>query len=845
MFKFQYFIFFVLSHSLHGLTILPVSLYTDNNPGGQGNPGDLRYCLNQMNTDLNGGIADDYKITFDSPMTITLNGILPIINNSLHDVNITIGNTGSIPTVTIDGQGIYPGFFIPRRNVTIQNIIFQSLVAQGGDGGDGIAGGGGGMGAGGALYLPADFFNDGSKPSVTLINVSANFCQAIGGKGGNCLNIFSGQEGGGGGGGIAGNGGSITTVGVTGGAGGGGFGGKGGNVTLSDTLGGGGGGGGGGFGSKATSGTPTNLGDGGSDQDIGQPGNGYGYLGDGWSGANGLAGGTLLGGGGGGGGPITTPNHSGGGGGGGGDDGSDGQLPEGTTPPGGEVPSSGGKGGYGGGGGGGGVVKNATRPSPHIDGKGGNGGYGGGGGGGSGPGFYESSYTAQGGIGGVGGGGGSGGVNKNTSNSAFAQGGSSSGGGGGGGGGPSNGVNAPGGQDEGYLMGGNGGAGANNVDFGGGGGGGGGGSGLGGAIFVDSDIELTIQALPGIPTFFNTSNNRVEAGAGGIGGPDAENGDAGRSLGESIFLRSGSHITLSAPNSEDLLTLGDEVSFIDDTNFGAGGTYIIVQGDGTVIYNGTSNYQGSITINSANFKVNATIGSANVSVCRNNVTKKRGTLSGRGSLTGNVFANSGTISPDPNLTLTLGTLTLSSAAVGALGSLVHTEINATGTSLVSVIGNAQLAGILEIDLASDAQPGNYILLTSSNITGTFDSISFTRTTPDYSLSYLPTGAPTFVQFTYRGPVITITPPRNLTGVQQKNNFGIFYELFNTLQWQPSTSENVQGYLIYRNNVLLATVDASTTSYQDHDQPRGVRTVYALESFDEQGNTSDQVTVTIN
>ena len=122
------------------LNNLTVTLSSDNNPGGIGEVGDLRYCLNSMNQALN-TTPDDYAIVFASPMTIQLNGILPIINNSSNPVNITIGNPGSTPTVTIDGNsGAYSGFFIPMGNVTIQNMIFQNLTAKGGNGGNGIAG---------------------------------------------------------------------------------------------------------------------------------------------------------------------------------------------------------------------------------------------------------------------------------------------------------------------------------------------------------------------------------------------------------------------------------------------------------------------------------------------------------------------------------------------------------------------------------------------------------------------------------------------------------------------------------------------------------------------------------
>jgi len=743
MLKFRYWIFLFFFHSLQGLTTLHVTVSTDNNPGGIGEIGDFRYCLNVMNQDLN-SIPDDYAIVFDFPMTIQLNGILPIINNSLNPVNITIGNPGSIPTVTIDGNsGAFSGFFIPMGIVTIQNMIFQNLSAQGGNGGDGIAGGGGGMGAGGAIYAP-QFFLNGSNPSIILINVSIDNCSAVGGNGGSYVGLSStGNEGGGGGGGFGGNGGSVIATGTTGGGGGGGFGGNGGDVTLAfDDLG-GGGGGGGGLGSRAVIGALTNLGNGGSDQDLGTDGNGYGLAITAGSGAGGSTGGINAGGGGGG----TT------GGGGGASAGSDGMQPQGGFPPGGSAVPSGGNGGDGGGGGGGGVV--TTSFANGIDGQAGSGGYGGGGGGGAGTGAYDTAYTVQGGSGGVGGGGGGGGVDQ--SGTTPASGGNSLGGGGGAGGGPSSGSNALGGSDIGNLGGGSGGAGANSYGAGFGGGGGGGGSGLGGAIFVDNNLNFTIQAFAGIPTMFNTTNNSTQAGIHGAGAPGAEDGLDGSALGNSIFLRSGSSLTFMAQNADDLLTLGDQVAFTDDTAFGGGGTSVFIRGDGTVVYNGTTDYSGTMSINNANFKVNGLIDGAPIFVCRNiSFSAQRGTLSGMGTVTGNVFVNSGMISPDSGQTLSLGSLILNSADTmnNTLGSLVHIEIDSGGTSLVSVAGSVSLAGTLEIQLDPSAMPGTYTILTSSGITGTFDTVTFVGAVPNYTLSYLPVGNPTFVQFDFLG----YTPP---------------------------------------------------------------------------------------
>jgi len=782
MCKFNYWIFFVISPALYALTTVHVTLDTDSDPSGMGIgsgiAGDLRYCLNIMNIGLN-AIPDDYAIIFDfaNPTTITLNGILPLVNNSQNPVSITIGNPSG-PTITIDGNSAYSGFFTPTGTVTIQNIVFQNMMARGGNGGDGISGGGGGMGAGGAIYVPQFFLNNSSTPpSITLMNVAINNCAAVGGNGGNYLGVSaSGAEGGGGGGGFVGNGGSITTTGSTGGAGGGGN-----------------------------------------------------------SGGN-------LAGGGGGGGSLTLS-----GGGGGGSAGNPGLQPQGSMAPGGSVVPSGGNGGDGGGGGGGGVVITVSTNS--VDGQAGNGGYAGGGGGGAGTGATDVGYTVQGGSGGVGGGGGGGGVDQ--SGLTPATGGNSGGGGGGAGGGPSNsGSPAAGGTDTGSLGGGAGGAGANGAGPGFGGGGGGGGSGIGAAIFVDSNVNFTLQAIPGVPTTFNTVGNTPQAGAAGTGGAGGSDGNNGSALGNSIFLRSGATLTLIANDTADLLTLGTGVTFTDDASFGTGGTTIRVKGNGTVVYNGTSDYPGTIIINNANFKVNGQIDEAPVSVCRNiSFSTQRGTLSGTGTLTGDVFVNSGTISPDTGGTLALGSLTLSAADPmnGTPGSLVHIEINGSGTSLVAVTGDVTLAGTLQIQLDPTAQPGTYVILTSAHISGTFDTVTFTGATPNYTLSYLPIGSPTFVQLDFLGyqpPSPTIVEPGDFHGAQKKNNFGFVYELYNQLTWTPSPSPAVTGYYIYRDGVRIAQVGAGTHAYRDHNQLPAVVSVYSLVAFDGNGNVSAPVTIAV-
>ena len=116
-----------------------------------------------------------------------------------------------------------------------------------------------------------------------------------------------------------------------------------------------------------------------------------------------------------------------------------------------------------------------------------------------------------------------------------------------------------------------------------------------------------MQALSGIPTTFNTSNNTTQAGTHGTGNAGGSDGLDGSALGNSIFLRSGAFLTLVANDIGDLLVLGTGVAFTDDTVFGGGGTNVNVTGNGTVVYNGTTEYQGYIRIDNANFKVNGEI----------------------------------------------------------------------------------------------------------------------------------------------------------------------------------------------------------------------------------------------
>lgn len=93
------------------------------------------------------------------------------------------------------------------------------------------------------------------------------------------------------------------------------------------------------------------------------------------------------------------------------------------------------------------------------------------------------------------------------------------------------------------------------------------------------------------------------------------------------------------------------------------------------------------------------------------------------------------------------------------------------------------------------------------------------------------------------PPVVIDPPGRLEGYRKKNDFALVYEFFNTLAWRPSPSADVQGYHVYKDNLLIATLDKNTLSYQIHNIPKKEVTTYSVTAFNGSGESSP-VTVTI-
>ena len=227
-------------------------------------------------------------------------------------------------------------------------------------------------------------------------------------------------------------------------------------------------------------------------------------------------------------------------------------------------------------------------------------------------------------------------------------------------------------------------------------GGGGGGSGLGGAIFIQAGGNLVVVDAPQI------SGNTTIAGVGGSSTNSSDPGYVapgnGAAMGNDIFVREQGSIVFDVSGTLTIATPleGDHTSGPG----GSGGLQKI--GAGTLYLGGANTYSGTTTVDA-------------------------GTLNLNGSVIGDVAIGAG------------GALSGDATVAGKLttSGVLLASINSGGNSRVAVGGAASLAGTLKIALAPNATSGTYEVLSASEITGTFGSVTFTGTTPtQYSVSYL-------------------------------------------------------------------------------------------------------------
>jgi YVTN family beta-propeller protein len=102
--------------------------------------------------------------------------------------------------------------------------------------------------------------------------------------------------------------------------------------------------------------------------------------------------------------------------------------------------------------------------------------------------------------------------------------------------------------------------------------------------------------------------------------------------------------------------------------------------------------------------------------------------------------------------------------------------------------------------------------------------------------------------------IAITPaalpppaPTNLSGKQQiGTNSGFEKEFVNIVRWTANPlSSGIVGYFVARDGNTIATLNASTFEYIDHNQKKGASVSYTVTSFTSDGRQSAPITIVIN
>lgn len=103
------------------------------------------------------------------------------------------------------------------------------------------------------------------------------------------------------------------------------------------------------------------------------------------------------------------------------------------------------------------------------------------------------------------------------------------------------------------------------------------------------------------------------------------------------------------------------------------------------------------------------------------------------------------------------------------------------------------------------------------------------------------GANTLIQAA-TGSKSELSPPTNLTIVQNTKNLGFLQDFYNTLSWQASPSANIIQYNIYRNGVFFTATDANTFQIIDHNAPQSGSVTYGVAAMDSLYSQSSTATI---
>ncbi len=223
------------------------------------------------------------------------------------------------------------------------------------------------------------------------------------------------------------------------------------------------------------------------------------------------------------------------------------------------------------------------------------------------------------------------------------------------------------------------------------------------------------------------SGNNTYTGATTINGGTLQLGAAAR-LADATALTVGAGATFNLNNFDETigslagagnvtlgtgtLTAGGDNSSTTFSGVVSGTGGLTKTGTGTLTLSGNNTYTGGTTLQSGGLALNGTLASA--------VAVNGGTLSGTGTVTGNLNNTGGTVSPGPGI----GTLTVNGNFVQGAGGTLGVALNAAGQSgLLNVTGTSTLNGLVNLQ----PQPGNYvdgtiytILSSAGGVTGTLN-----------------------------------------------------------------------------------------------------------------------------
>ncbi len=161
-------------------------------------------------------------------------------------------------------------------------------------------------------------------------------------------------------------------------------------------------------------------------------------------------------------------------------------------------------------------------------------------------------------------------------------------------------------------------------------------------------------------------------------------------------------------------------------------------GTGTLLMNATvvSASLGTTYVNAGNLEVgDASHGSVNLPA--NVIVNSGGTLSGHGSVTGNVTSAGGTVSPGGSV----GTLTINGNYNPDASSTLSIEVNPNEASKLIVNGTANLNGrVLALFQPGTYSQSQYVILSANTLNGRFASLALSDAPVgfDTSLNYTPT-----------------------------------------------------------------------------------------------------------